>query len=636
MLLAVMQQMAFILFNLALVITGALGTETRLLFFWPGVIAIGFAGLMAALKWRLKILFPPADKCLLMTLVCAIFMVGRAAFSPVVYQAREDVIILLAAWVVYGLTITLVSHPRSRLVLMVSLLVLVMVNLAVGSIHLSGDWGFHIVPDFMRAAEGGRIGGLFVNANHLAAFLSMVLFLAAGWLCFGRGGAALKLWLAFMVVAMTLGMSLTISRGALFGLAVGACVFTVLGLWVVWQTQRQYFWSLIGGIAAALVLGGALLWKVNEEYLRTRISNHSVASDIRTEIWKSALTQFSLSPNLGAGARMYYQGGTQYRSPGLATWTPEAFFAHNEYLQMLADYGWVGLALLLLVIILHLSNGLKFIHWFVFEKFMRTGRVLSMNLAICLGSISALAATLAHAFVEFHFHVPATAMMGAVLLGLLANPGFEQMQKPLRRIPGVRVMTKVLLGVSALILLASSWQYGRADYAFAKAAVAARHKDAEGQRQLLDQVTKLDPHNGDAFYQRALHTLDKLSADDRASQKEALQLAATDLETAMALNPYKYLYPLAYADVCDAQMKPEKARELITKAIQLAPLHEEPRLALAVHHHRVGHFAEAESCYLWARMSNAMNPPGVANWQTSYALLLRHVAQMRGSAPVKP
>ena len=67
-----------------------------------------------------------------------------------------------------------------------------------------------------------------------------------------------------------------------------------------------------------------------------------------------------------------------------------------------------------------------------------------------------------------------------------------------------------------------------------------------------------------------------------------------------------------------------------------APLHEEPRLAMAVHHHRLGHFAEAESYYLWARMANAMNPPGVANWQTSYALLLRHVAQMRGAAPVKP
>lgn len=636
MLLTFMQQTAFILFTLALVLTGVLGTETRLLFFWPGVMTIGLAGVVAALKWRLKILFPPADKCLLVAMVFATFIAVRAALSPVVYQAREDVIILLSAWVVYGLTLTLVSHPRSRLVLLVALLVLVMVNLAVGSIHLSGDWGFHIVPDFMRAAEEGRIGGLFVNANHLAAFLSMVLFLAAGWLCFGRGGAALKLWLAFMVVAMTLGMSLTISRGALFGLAVGVCVFTTLSLWIVWQTQRQYFWSLIGGVAAALVLGGALLWKVNEEYLRTRISNHSVTSDIRTEIWKSAITQFSLAPNLGAGARMYYQGGTQYRSPGLATWTPEAFFAHNEYLQMLADYGWVGLALLLLVVILHLSNGFRFIRWFVFEKFMRTGRVLSMNLAICLGSISTVAATLAHAFVEFHFHVPATAMMGAVLLGLLANPGFEEMQKPLRRIPGVRVMTKVLLGISALVLLVASWQYGRADYAFAKAAVAARHKDAEGQRHLLDQVTKLDPHNGEAYYQRALNTLDKLSASDRVSQKDALQMAAADLETAMALNTYKYLYPLAYADVCDAQMKHEKAYEMITKAIQLAPLHEEPRLALAVHHHRLGHFAEAEACYLWARMANAMNPPGVANWQTSYALLLRHVAQMRGSAPVKP
>lgn len=320
-----MQQLAQILFFLALIVSCALGTETRLLFFWPGVAVLGLAGVLAALKWKLKILFPPADKCLLVTLLFVLFMALRAVFSPVVYQAQEDLIMLLAAWVVYALTLTLVSHPRSRLVLLVSLLLLVMLNLAIGSIHLSGDWSFHIVPDFMRSAEEGRIGGLFVNANHLAAFLSMVLFLSAGWLCFGRGGAALKLWLGFMVVAMTLGMSLTVSRGALFGLAVGALVFTIVGLWIVWQTQRQYFWSLVGGVIMVVVLGSALLWKVNEEYLRTRIRNHTVTSDIRTEIWKSALTQHSLSPNLGAGARMYYQGSTQYRSPGLATWTPEAF-----------------------------------------------------------------------------------------------------------------------------------------------------------------------------------------------------------------------------------------------------------------------------------------------------------------------
>ncbi len=631
-----MQQIALVLLILGLLVSGALGTETRLLFFWPGAVALGLAGGIAALKWRLKILFPPADKCLLLALIFLAYIAIRTVTSPVAYQAREDLVILLSAWVVYSLVLTLVSHPRARIVLMVSLLILVMANLAVGSIHLSGDWSFHIVPDFMRVAEVGRIGGLFVNANHLAAFLSMVLFLAAGWLCFGRGGAVLKLWLGFMVVAMTLGMSLTVSRGALFGLAVGALVFTALGLWIVWQTQRQYFWSLMGGVLVAVILGGALLWKVNEEYLRTRISNHSATSDIRTEIWKSALTQHSLYPNLGAGARMYYQGGTQYRSPGLATWTPEAFFAHNEYLQMLADYGWVGLVLLMLVVALHLGNGLKFIRWFVAEKFMRTGRILSMNLALCLGAMSAVMATLAHAFFEFHFHVPATGLVAAVLFGLLANPGFEEMEKPQRRIPGVRILTKVMLGVAAFTLLLAAWQYGRADYAFARAEVAARQQDPKAQRLLLDKVIQSDPQNGEAFYLRAINTVDTLSAESRVTQKEALLEAATDLEKAMALNPYKYLYPLAYADVCDAQALHAKAREAIMKAIQLAPLHEEPRLALAVHYHRLSQWAEAEACYLWARMSKAMNPDGVANWQSGYALLLRHVAQTHQSPAAKP
>src|SRR5688572_22277744 len=134
-----LQTAALVLFLLALLITGVLGTETRLLFFWPGAILLGTAGLLATLRWRLRILFPPSDVCLAATLAFAAYMIGRAALSPVSAYAREDAIILLGCLVTYILAITAASHPRWRMAWLVVLLLLVIGNLAVGSIHLSGN-----------------------------------------------------------------------------------------------------------------------------------------------------------------------------------------------------------------------------------------------------------------------------------------------------------------------------------------------------------------------------------------------------------------------------------------------------------------------------------------------------------------
>jgi uncharacterized membrane protein YedE/YeeE len=63
-----MQKLALILFLLGLFVTGLLGTETRLLFFWPGCALIGLAGLIAVLRWKLRVSFQPSDWCLLTVL----------------------------------------------------------------------------------------------------------------------------------------------------------------------------------------------------------------------------------------------------------------------------------------------------------------------------------------------------------------------------------------------------------------------------------------------------------------------------------------------------------------------------------------------------------------------------------------
>ncbi|MES2598100.1 MAG: O-antigen ligase family protein [Verrucomicrobiota bacterium] len=630
-----LQTVALVLFLLALLITGVLGTETRLLFFWPGAILLGISGLFAALRWRLRILFPPSDVCLAATLAFSAYMIGRAALSPVSAYAREDAIILLGCLVTYILTVTAASHPRWRVAWLVVLLLLVIGNLAVGSIHLSGNWGFHVVPHFLRPAEPGRIGGFFANANHLAAFLSVALFLSAGWLCFGRGGSVLKLWLAFCCVAMAVGMSLTVSRGALFGLVAGCFVFAFLSLWLIWQTQRHMFWSLLGGGIVISLLGGAVLWKVNEEYLRGRAERLTMTSDIRLGIWESAIRQNAEHPFIGAGARMFYDGGTRLRSDKLPQWAPEPLFAHNEHFQLLADYGWVGIGMLLLLILAHAMNGWRYLRWFVRERFLNSGRVLSMNLALCLGALAALAATLVHALFEFHYHVPATALTGALLLGVLANPGFEQMQRPLLRLPGVRVLTKITLGFASLALLAGAWCYGRGDMALAQAQLAEARKDAPARKAHLDEAARLDPTNGEIFYQRGLAVLDTLTDKDRAPDSPVLKQIIEDLEHAISLNPHNHLYHLALADAYDAIGRYKDALASIQRAIQLAPHHEEPRVALGIHWHRLGDWERAEAAYLWGRESWAMNQGDTANWLSSYRLMLEHAALMRTQPPAR-
>jgi O-antigen ligase len=628
-----MQTAALVVFILALLTTGVLGTETRLLFFWPGAALLGIAGLLATLKCRLRVLFLPSDVCLASVLMFYAYILGRALLSPVSAYAREDVVILLSSLVTYVLTVTAASHPRWRIMLIVCLLVLVVGNLAVGSVHLSGNWGFHILPTFLRGTEPGRIGGFFVNPNHLGAFLSFVLFLSVGWLCFGRGSAALKLWLGFMIVAMAVGMSLTVSRGALLGLAAGGLVYAVLALWIVWQTQRHFFWSLLGGGLVVVLLAGAVLWKVNDEFLRQRLENHSMTDDIRFGIWDTAAAQFQQAPLLGSGARMFYDGGIKDRSEKISTWLSEPQFAHNEFLQLLADYGVVGIAFLLIMLVAHGLNALHFLRWFVREKFILTGRVLSMNLALCLGALGALVATLVHALLEFHYHVPATAMVGALVLGLLANPGFEVMQRPLMRVIGIRVVTKMTLGCSACALLAGFWMIGRGDYALVQAQLAAARNDPKAYAQHLDEAAKLDPKNGEVFYLRGIQILDTPTSKDAQETKVSMAVAIENFKKAVALNPYNYLYHLALADGLDAVGKHDEALISIRRALIEAPYHEEARLALGMHWHRLGDWKEAEKAYLWARKSRAMNKEGVLNWYAGYQILLKDVAASRGQKP---
>lgn len=622
-----MQKLALILFLLGLFVTGLLGTETRLLFFWPGCALLGAAGLLAVLRWRLKVSFQPNDWCLLSVLALAGYVGWRAWASPVEVYAREDAAVLLACFVAYLMTVTAVSHPRWRLGIVCVLLVLVAGNLTAGWLNFKGRWDFHLVPGFTRSFPPGRIGGFFNNPNHLAAFLSFAAFLSAGVMLFARIHIASRLLLGFGILAMLVGVALTVSRAAMLGIAAGGVVFVLMTLWVVWRTQRPLFKWIVMALLLACGGGGAALYKSNEESLITRQLTTPMGDDMRTHIWRAAWAQHAESPWVGVGARMFYEGGITHRDPATSAQAGDSLFAHNEYLQTLADYGWAGLVLVALVLLAHLINGLRFLRWFVAEKFPATGMLGSNSLGLVIGGMAALVATLVHAVFEFHAHIPITAILGAVVLGLLASPGIESEVFKSRRIPGLRFVMKIVMLAASAAMIAGAATFGLADAHGGVAQVQNKRGQTDAALRSLARAVELDPRNAALAYQHGIALMDSYKPEKpEAERRRVIESSAIELTRATTLNPHNYLYQLALADALDASGKTDSAMQAIQRALVLAPLHEEPRIALGMHYHRLGQFENAESAYLWAGKAGALNPEGTTNWLENYRQLLRHTA----------
>ena len=615
------------LFTVGLLATGVLGTETRLLFFWPGCALLGVAGLLAGLRWRWRLRFMPSETCLATALLLGIYLLARQFMSPVFGYAREDMFLLLACAAAYMLGATVLSDPHSRKWFLVVMLLLAVGNLAVGFIHFSGKWAFHIVPGYMRTfGESQRIGGFFINPNHLASFFALSSLLLAANAIFGRGGAAWKLTQGFVALTAAIGIALTMSRGGLLGFAVGGVALAGLGIFVLWKTQRHLVGKVLAGGAVLCLLGGVTLYGVFSEQLQMRLKGSGFAEgDPRPFIWRAALAQHAEQPLIGAGSRAFYDGCITYRTPDSPPWMRDAEFAHNEWLQMLADYGWLGLTLIAIMIVVHLFNLVAYLRWFVAEKFPLSASLMSSGLSMALGTFAGLIALLVHAIFEFNFHVPAIAVPAACLLGLCANPGITPGSRVSMRVPGVRLALKLALILFSAGILWGVTQYGRADYYAARADISRVEDDATMARmEALTKAITLDPKNARLWHQRGSTRLSATSGQPQELASSLARRAAADLEEAHRLNPHSVITLLEMADALTYMGEQEKAEAAIREAIRLAPIFEAPRLALARHYFRLQQWRSAEEAYLYASEARAGK---AGDWFAEYRQMLKDAAK---------
>jgi O-antigen ligase len=199
----------------------------------------------------------------------------------------------------------------------------------------------------------GRLQGGAGDPNVLAAFIVPAIVLAAA---LRARASLLGRWvIAAMIAALVVGLGATESRGG--ALAALAALLTAL---VVMRGRRL----AVLGAAAAITCVGAVYLSAHPSAYHRLTSAAEDRGNGRGDLWLVARRMAADHPVLGVGLDNFPVRASAYvRRPGslqyvdLIAERPHA--AHNTYLQMLADAGAVGLALLAAFLALAVASAVR-------------------------------------------------------------------------------------------------------------------------------------------------------------------------------------------------------------------------------------------------------------------------------------
>jgi O-antigen ligase len=348
-------------------------------------------------------------------LAFALYAIARYFTADIEYVARQEMIqTLLFAFLFFAIVANLTSKES------VPAISLTLVFLAAG-ISCYAIWQFlthsHRVWNDV-SPYAGRASGTYISPNNFSCFLEMTLPLAVAFLLAGRIRPLTRVFLGYAALAMAAGLAVTFSRGGWVASVVG--MFALLVVLICHRKHRLPALVLL----VVLLVGGTVF--VTNYLSRTfgyidRVESvkdsNTIDLEFRSELWTAAEQMWADHFWFGVGPAHYDYRFRQYR-PEIVQGSPDR--AHNDYLNLLADWGTTGAIIVaagMLVFAVSLAKTWKAVR----PGENEFGRGMSSRFAFFLGASASLLALAAHSAVDFNLHIPANALIGVTLLALLAG-----------------------------------------------------------------------------------------------------------------------------------------------------------------------------------------------------------------------
>jgi len=272
-----------------------------------------------------------------------------------------------------------------------------------------------------ESARNFSIWGPFINRNHFAGYLEMVIPLGLALVIFhaaetktspqdslagklagllsSRRLTRIGLW-GGMCLVMAGAIFMTLSRGGIIAFLLSTAVLFLLA------RMRRGLKKRVGplvfvGLALLLMIMTAGWDKIEERFEQLGEEQHLR----RADVWLDSTRIVKDFPLLGTGFGTY---GNIY--PAYQTHSSTTFYdhAHNDYVEMLTDMGIVGFAAFGVLSAAFLV--------LVFRQWLARHRAYVK--AMGAGGLASCAAMLIHGLTDFNLHIPSNAMLLAVVAGL--------------------------------------------------------------------------------------------------------------------------------------------------------------------------------------------------------------------------
>ncbi len=597
----------------ALLAAGLVASQVLLGGWWyaalavPGYLLVGAAAVVAGmLFWRS--LGAPAAWCVGAALLFGGFLLWRQSASPDAYAARDDTWLLLGALSVYLTAAWQLRGDGARWLVLGTICVLVVVQTALAVAQFTAEAPFHpwaeLGPQLglprggEAMANQGFVSGTLASRGSLSAVLQASTFLALGMLVWGRENVTIKLLLLWVTVAGFAGLTLCLSRAAYLGVAAGLVMFALVSFFVLNRGALAHRFWLTAGALAALAAALFVAFFVGLESIAVRLRFDALGLDAyRESLWFTvAPPMLALDPWFGTGANMFDQLSLRYRGNSLAGLPVHA---HNDWLQLLIEYGRIGLILGCLFFVAHLASGWRTALRLARETPPAGLLPRSTELGLLTGALAVLVAQAVHSIFDYRLHVQASALLVALAAGWIAaargsaTAGF---------VPWWLKTLGLLPAVAGGLLL---WSVGRDGPAEGKLwqAMQARERGEAGEMwRLAGEGLDLAPTHPRLLMAAGEAAVTQGNLADSATERFEWYVRAADLyEAAAQERPYMAQALRETALARDWSGRPAQALPLHLRAIARDPDQARGYEYLGLHFWRSGRPDEAERLLRMAR-----------------------------------
>lgn len=391
------------------------------------IIGLAFWGFNVLKKEELKIVSNPLNLPILsFIIICALSLL----WSDSHFVSLKELPLFLSGPLLYFIIVNNIFDEQQ-------------INRIIGAVIIIGSlFGIYGIfqyngidlPFWIGNYGRGKVFGLFGNAGYFAEYLILPLPIAISLFLVSKN-KIIKILLFIGILAMGSTMALTFTRTPY--LALGISFIFMFFLFITskgksfFEENKKIFVVIL--IAVVLIVSlfviptplsgkGTVISKIKERASISKIGNE-FSTGRRTAIWKYTTLMIKDHPWLGSGIGTFKYNTLKYQAKFLDRGENRSLYpygiaekAHNEYLQIWAELGIIGLLIFIWIIFSYFNYGLK-----ILRKIKD-----DYKQGIIIGLMGSVMAFLIDSLFWFPLHHSFTTFLFWLSLGLLIVMGLKE------------------------------------------------------------------------------------------------------------------------------------------------------------------------------------------------------------------